>query len=188
VRVHRIITAREAHIGREIFAEVGHPAVDTDVEQLAAEHSVGEPLAALCTGEIDHAGVELAEVDRKGLVGVRSESEVTRSHGLPVQGPVHRKVRVGVGHEADAPGLELGNAAGQVGVARGVPPPVPEQPAPEAGLADAGPILAPQRAHRRARSKYGLQPFEAAQPFLEADDRAADRPIGQGGLPAEASR
>ncbi len=78
--------------------------------------------------------------------------------------------------------------ARQVWIARCAPAPVPEQPGAERGLADAGPILAPECRDPHTGIDVGFQPVEARRTCLQPDHRAVVEPFRQQGLPAEPCR
>ena len=115
-----------------------------------AEDAFRKPFASFRAGEIDHAAVELAEIDVVWFVAVAPQRQMAAVARLEILRAVDRQIGVGIGEKADTPGFELCDPARQVGIARrivgeagGVPGPVPEQATPEAGLADARPVLAP---------------------------------------------
>ena len=76
MRFHRVAAIGEAHIGGQIFAEIGHPAIDADVEHFAAQHLFGKPVAGFLAGEIEHAAVEFAEIDEIDLVAFLPQAEM----------------------------------------------------------------------------------------------------------------
>ena len=57
----------ELHIDRQVFAEIGHPAGQPEIEHVLADHTLGEPGGRLRIGEIDDAAIELAEIHESRL-------------------------------------------------------------------------------------------------------------------------
>jgi len=169
----------EAQIGRQIFAEVRHPPVEPEIKHPLADHILGKPVAGGRVGEIDDAGVKLAEIDEVGRVTVEAAGEEALRRSFGIERAVDRKIGVHIAQKADAPRLQRRDARGQIGVAGRVPLPVPEQPPPEARLADADPVLAPQAGNRRPRIDQRVEPVETRRTLLQARNRSAQRPIGQ---------
>ena len=187
VHHHAVDAVGKHHVGREIFAEIGHPARQAIVDHPVADHRVGEPVGGGGVGEVDHAAVEFAEVDQVDATR-RIARQIAAFGGDAEQFAVVGEVRVHIAEEADAALPQVGDPVMQAGVARLVRLPVPEQPPAEAGGAQAHPVLAPQAGDGRAGGDDRISALEAALPVLQAEDRAFVRPAGQARLAAEARR
>ena len=105
-----------------------------------------------------------------------------------IERAVDRQIGVGIGEEADAALAQGGDSVRQPGIARLAPPPVPEEAAPEAGLAHPAPVFAPQAPDHRAGCDDRVKAVEAFEPFLETDNSAFKGPVGQGRGPAKKVR
>jgi hypothetical protein len=51
--MHAVHAIGQAHVGRQVLAEVGHPARQAEVQHLLADHRLGEPVGGLGIGEVD---------------------------------------------------------------------------------------------------------------------------------------
>ena len=139
----------ELHVDRQIFAEIGHPAGEAEIEHVLADHALGEPCGSVRIGEIDDAAIELAEIDESRLAALVL-CEIAGGLRLREQGAVDGEIGIDVAEEADAAILQLGDALAQARIAVLVRLPVPEQARAERGVAQADPILAPEAGHLRA--------------------------------------
>ena len=180
MRQHRVAAVGEAQVDRQIFPEIGHPPGDIEIEHLTPDDAIGKPRARCGAGEVDHCRVELAEIDMARRVVVQVEGKMLAVDGLLIEHAIDRQIGVGIREEADALAFQRGDAGRQVGVARGVPAPVPEQAPAEARLAHAAPVLAPQSADRRTRGDDLVEPAEAVRTGFQPDDGAVDRPVREG--------
>lgn len=163
--LHRI-AIEQPEVGGEILAEIRHPAIEPEIEHPFADHLLGEPVAGGRIGEVHHARLELAEIDEVGRIRIQPPREIALGRRLREQRAVHREVGVHIAEEADAPRLQRGDALRKIGIAGRVPLPVPEQPPPEAGLADADPVLAPQARNRRTSRDQASSRSKEASPCL----------------------
>ena len=187
MRLHRVAAVGKAHICRQIFAKIRHPARHADVEHLAPQHPFGEPRAGFLAGEVDHPAVELAEIDEIDRA-IGAQAEVPLLGGFFVKNAIVGEVRVRIAEKAYPACGEAGDPLCQIGVALVAAPPIPEQPPAKTGFAHPGPVFTPQRADRSARRDKALKPLKAARSVLQPDDRPADRPIGQLARPAKPRR
>jgi len=148
--LHRIAIV-QAQIDREIFAKIGHPPIQPEIDHPLADHLLGEPFGSVRVGEIDHACMEFTEIDKIGgvIIELAREKSVCRCFG--VKRAINRQIGVCIAQKADAPRLQRRDAFGQGGISFRVPLPVPEQAAAKAGFAHADPVFAPQARYCRAR-------------------------------------
>ena len=147
MRFHGIGPIRKAQIRRKVFAEIGHPAHDAVVQHLSADNALRKPCSGFFPREIEHAAIELTEIDEMRLVGVAGEAKVATRPCFCKQFAINRQIGVNVCEKADTLFGEVSDALLEVGVSlltARTELPVPEQAPTETRLPDAGPILAPQ--------------------------------------------
>ena len=185
MRLHRVGPVEQAHIGWQIFAKIGHPTRQSEIEHFLADDAVCEPVCGVGIGEIHNACVKFAEVDGIGCVTVLPQCEIIFGQRLLIQRTIHRQIGVHIAQKANATFGEHGYLCRQVGIACGIPFPVPEQALSKTCLTDANPILAPQPRNGRARGSYSIQAVKCVCAVLKADNCPRNRPIGQGRLTPE---
>ena len=185
---HAVQAAGEAHIVRQIFAKIGHPTGETDVEHILADDGFSKPVCRFLLGKIDDAAEELSKINQIGGVCVLFLGEKAARQGLGIEGAVDAQIGIDIAHEANPFDCEVLDALWQVGIALGIPPPVPKEPPPKGGFTQAYPVFAPKGRHGCARGLIGLQARKTPFAALQANDRAVQHPIGQGRLSAKPGR
>ena len=102
MRLHRIGTIEQAHIGRQIFAKICHPSRKTKVEHFLTDDAVGKPRRGGRVGEIHNACVKFAEIDGIRLVAVLPQRKKVGGACLLIQRPIHRQIGVYIAEKANA--------------------------------------------------------------------------------------
>ena len=166
-------------VGREILAKVRHPAVDANVQRILFDDLVLEPAVGLRVGEIHHAAIELAKVYQIiGPVGLFGKDAPFFALGIKFS--VLDEVRVDVAKEPDAPGVELFNVPGQIGVHLLVVMPIPLEALAKAGHPLAAPVLTPQAGDLDAFFQASVHDVKAAlAAALRTNDQAVIDPLRQ---------
>lgn len=180
MRLHRIAAIGQLRVDRQIFAEIRHTARDADIEHLASNHAIREPVRRGFTDEIDMPACEPTEVDIVSVLAAPFADQEPERIRFAIQRSVGGEIRVYIDEKANTVFGQSFDPLLQVREARVAGLPVPKEATAEVGLADARPILAPQARDDGPRLNYPVQPFEAAFTVLEADDCPLHRPIRQG--------
>src|SRR3954471_21573463 len=175
------------HVNRQVFAKVGHPAGQAEIDHILPDHALGKPGARFGVGEVDDTTIELAEIDAcRPAFTIGGEKALRIS--FREQGAVDREIWIDVAEEPNAAIRHFGDTLPQSRIALLIRLPIPEQARAEGCVTQPDPILAPEARHSGSSLDEGLQALERACPILQADDGAAIDPFGQWRLPSEAPR
>ena len=102
MRLHRVGTIKQAHIGRKIFPKICHPSRKPEVEHFLTNDAVCKPRRGGRVGEIHNACVKFAEIDGIRFVAVLPQRKEVGGACFLIQRPIHRQIRVHIAKEANA--------------------------------------------------------------------------------------